>query len=159
MAGQPSLGEHLGVQCGGIGIGGGQLVGAVDLAHAKAGTLTRGLDDQRQAQLGYYRCGVVVGVQRPCRGDRQAQSAPHCLAAQFVHAQRRAEHAAAGVGQAKHLQRALDDAVFTTAAVQHIEHPVKTAVLQLCQQRIGGVDRVRVDAQPQQCLQHRCATV
>jgi hypothetical protein len=67
---------------------------------------------------------------------------------------RRGHHAAAGVGNAQLLERALQAAVFAVAAVQRDEHAVEFFRGQFGQRALGRIEGVGVDALRFQRLQH-----
>ena len=82
-----------------------------DLGDADRRALARGLDDQRQPELGDHAHPVGLRVDDAVARRRDAARQPHELGAPLVHRQRRRHHAAAGVGNAQRLERALHGAV------------------------------------------------
>jgi hypothetical protein len=88
---------------------------------------------------------------------REARGGEQPLAAQLVHGQRRAEHAAAGVGHAERLERALHEAVLAAAAVQRQPGAVEARP---AEQRTGSLHRVdgmRIDAAANERGKYRLA--
>ncbi len=129
-AGDPLLREHRVVDRGSRAIRRLHLFACGDLRHADAGTLRRRLHDQRQAEAFESRraVGDLAQYHRVRRRDTECRR--EALGAQLVHAQCRTHHAAAGVRQADHLERALCAAVLATRAMQCDEG----AVVALCRQ-------------------------
>src|SRR6185503_10551474 len=124
------------------------------LRQAQRGALVRRLDDQRQLQLARNGLPVALFVEDAETRRRQLVGDPDHLGAPLVHADRRAHHAAAGVGDAEHLERALDGAVLAAAAVQRDEAAREAFALQLEYVALRRIEGVRVDALGAQCLQN-----
>src|SRR5690348_3163365 len=158
-AGNEFLGEHQIVVLLGLAVRDRELVviDGADLGEADGRTLARGLDDQRQTQLGDH--GPPVG---PCVDDavarrRDAACEPHQLRAPLVHRERRTHDAAARVRNAQRLERALDGAVLAEAAVQRDERALEALGLELVEGALGRIERVRVHALALQRSQDRVA--
>ena len=138
----PGLDQDLGIHLTGGPNGGGQVLGAVDLADTQGGAGAGGLDEQGVGQGGArLKDGGRVVV--PCaggdhhvRGGGDARGVQEHLGDLLVHAGGTGQHPAAHVGQAHHLQQALDGAVLPVGAVQQGQDDVDGPQ----QVRAGGGD-------------------
>ena len=111
------------------------------------GALVRRLHEERQAQAVQRRAAQSVSA----LGDgearrRDAGGEPHELGAPLVHRERGGHDAAAGVGDAQHLERALHRAVLAEAAVQRDEGAREALALQVEELALLRVEGVRVHA-------------
>ena len=68
---------------------------------------------------------IADGAQHHGVGGHHAHAPRQALGAQLVHAERRTQHAAAGVGQAEQLERALHAAVLAARSVQRDEGAIE----------------------------------
>ena len=134
-----TLGHHPSIEGGGLTIGGFEFITAVDDADADGRTLMDRLDHQRQTQSVGHLVPVRFGRQQHALGRRQTQGLPQRLGPELVHAQRRGQHTAAGIGDSRQLQGPLQTAVLPSPAVQGNEHQIGVQRLQPGDAALGKV--------------------
>src|SRR5262249_51654010 len=117
------LDEDLVVEAQGALDGVAELIEIVADADADRRALADGLDDRREAEIAMdgSEVGGVVRGQRVVSGSGQVVQAEQLLCLALVHRESGGEDIRAGVGNAEHLEEALDAAVLAPAAVESDE--------------------------------------
>src|SRR5215469_10421978 len=128
-----------------------------DLSDADSRAFVGRLDDERQSQLGHDRPPIRLRINDAIawRGDPGGN--PDQFGAPLVHRQRGSHDTAAGIRDAKHLERALHRSVFTEAAVQRDEYSIEALALELEDGALSRIERVCVHTAFAQRLQDRVA--
>jgi hypothetical protein len=115
------------------------------------------LDEQRQLELLGGGKQILFRTDYPVIRRRNVQRAPDQLCHVLIHGQRRAEHAATGIRQSDGLQRALNGAVLTAAAVQDEKRPLELRLGQNVDDVATLVHAVGVHAVVVESLEHGTA--
>ena len=138
-----------------------QLRWCCDFGQTNRRAFTRGLDDQRQAQLGqrssHIRIVISPAPEQHMLWRGQTFCRQHALGHHLVNCNAGRHHTRTGVRYAEQFKRALDGTVFTEAAMQSDEAAVKAFFFELPQVALSGVKRMSIHAARQQCGQHTVA--
>ena len=129
-------------------VGDGQLV-VIDLRDAGDAyrrAHARRLDDQRQSEFGHDCPPIRSFIHHLVLRRRNAARNPDQLGAPFVHRQCGRHHAAAGIWNSKHFQRALDGPVLAEAAVERDKDSFESVGFELAQRALGWIESMSVDA-------------
>jgi hypothetical protein len=149
--------EHDGVDGPRFGVRRRQIRGALDLGDAHARPLRGGLHHHGQTDA-FERSGQILGARQHGivgRGVPRADYDP--LGLELIHGQGRGEHAAARVGDAQPLERALHRAILAPWPVQDDECTCEAPAPELCDRPLLRVEGVGVDAAALQRGEHGIA--
>ena len=119
----------------------------------------RRLDDERQAKALGQSGQLMRSQQHFPRRRGQAACLPHLLGADLVDGHGRCHDPRTGVGNAQHLQNALDGAVLAVAAMQRNEGAVVAGLFQVAQRSLRRIEGLGIDPLGLEGLQHIAAGI
>src|SRR5690554_2586247 len=116
------------------------------LTHADTGAFPRRLDAEGKLQVRKYGAGLILTIHGAKRRRRQAKARKYEFGPQLIHGQRRRQHVAAGVGDARLGQNRLQGTVLTASAMERDEHPVEIRIPYCLKQATGDIPAESVNS-------------